>query len=110
MANLGNFTDPISHIIGGLKYSSPIAYGAFPHQGMVSKAAEKASALAAAETNQLYVLSSQSTSSIEDVVKATNGQGNKYFELDARLPAAVRQDLVDRVAKHPCFKGIIINS
>lgn len=34
----------------------------------------------------------------------------KYFELDARLPEAVRKDLVDRVAAHPCFKGIIINA
>jgi hypothetical protein len=31
MANLGKFTDPISHVIGGQKYSSPIAFGAFPH-------------------------------------------------------------------------------
>ena len=32
------------------------------------------------------------------------------FELDSRLPAAVRQDLVDRVAAHPCFKGIVIDA
>jgi isopentenyl diphosphate isomerase/L-lactate dehydrogenase-like FMN-dependent dehydrogenase len=77
---------------------------------MVNKDAEKASALAAAQLNQLYVLSCQSTASIEDVVKATKGQGNKYFELDARLPEPVRLDLIDRVAAHPCFKGIIINA
>lgn len=68
MANLGKFTDPISHVIGGSKFSSPIVFGAFPHQGMVHKDAEKASALAAAQLNQLYVLSSESTASIEDVV------------------------------------------
>jgi isopentenyl diphosphate isomerase/L-lactate dehydrogenase-like FMN-dependent dehydrogenase len=56
------------------------------------------------------VLSSESTASIEDVVAATKGQGLKYFELDARLPEAVRKDLIDRVAAHPCFKGIIINA
>jgi lactate oxidase len=110
MANLGKFTDPISHVIGGSKFSSPIVFGAFPHQGMVHKDAEKASALAAAQLNQLYVLSSESTASIEDVVKATKGHGLKYFELDARLPEAVRKDLIDRVAAHPCFKGIIINA
>ena len=56
------------------------------------------------------MLSSESTSSIEEVVAATKGQGLKYFELDARLPEAVRKDLIDRVAVHPCFKGIIINA
>ena len=51
MANLGKFTDPITHHIGGNKFSSPIGFGAFPHQGMVHKDAEKASALAAAQMN-----------------------------------------------------------
>jgi|TARA_B110000285_G_scaffold198586_1_gene231150 isopentenyl diphosphate isomerase/L-lactate dehydrogenase-like FMN-dependent dehydrogenase len=51
MANLGKFTDPISHHIGGSKFASPIGFGAFPHQGMVHKDAEKASALAAAQMN-----------------------------------------------------------
>jgi len=49
MANLGKFIDPLNHVIGGYKYSSPIGYGSFPHQGMICKDAEKASALAACE-------------------------------------------------------------
>ena len=77
---------------------------------MVHKDAEKASAKAAADLNQIYVLSSASTCSIEEVVEATSGKGSKYFELDIRLPHAVIQDLVRRVSAHPCFKGFVINA
>lgn len=51
MANLKYFKEPLSQTILGQKYSSPICFGAFLHQGMVHKDAEKASALAAAELN-----------------------------------------------------------
>lgn len=53
---------------------------------MVNKDAEKASAKAAADLNQLYVLSAASTCSIEEVVEATGGKGTKFFEIDTRLP------------------------
>lgn len=89
LGNLKNFKDPLSTVILGQKFSSPIGFGAAPHQGMVHKEAEKASAKAAADLNQLYVLSSASTYSIEEVVKATEGKGSKYFELDTRLPQPV---------------------
>jgi len=56
------------------------------------------------------VLSSSSTFSIEDVVAATGGKGDKLFEVDTRLPMAVIQDLARRVAAHPCFKGLVINA
>jgi L-lactate dehydrogenase (cytochrome) len=85
LGNLKNFVDPLGTIILGERFNSPIGFGAFPHQGMVHSDAEKASALAAADINQVYVLSSASTCSIEDVVEATKGKGTKYFELDTRL-------------------------
>jgi len=43
-------------------------------------------------------------------VQASNEHGSKFFELDARLPEPIRHDLIDRVAAHACFKGIIINA
>lgn len=110
LANLKHFKDPLGTIILGERFNSPIGFGPFPHQGMVNKDAERASALAAANINQVYVLSSASTCSIEDVVKATEGKGTKYFELDTRLPGAVIQDLVKRVSAQPCFRGIVINA
>ena len=110
LANLKNFVDPLGQNILGSRYTSPIGFGAFAHQGIVHKDAEKASALAAAELNQLYVLSAASTCSIEEVVQATNGKGNKLFEIDARLPMPVIQDLAKRVAAHPCFKGLVVNA
>lgn len=110
LGNLKNFKDPLGTNILGTKFGSPIGFGPFPHQGMVNKQAEKASALAAADMNQVYVLSSASTCSIEEVVEATKGKGTKYFELDTRLPNAVIQDLVRRVSAHACFKGLVINA
>ena len=100
MANLKYFTDPISTEILGAKVSSPIMFGSFPHQGMVHKDGELASAVAAAELNQLFVLSSESTFSIEEVVQATKGKGPKLLEIDIRLPDAVIADLVKRVSAH----------
>jgi len=110
LGNLKNFKDPLSTVILGQKFRSPIGFGPSPHQGMVHKEAEKASAKAAADLDQLYVLSCQSTCSIEDVVEATGGKGTKYFELDTRLPQPVMLDLARRVSAHPCFKGIVINA
>jgi L-lactate dehydrogenase (cytochrome) len=110
LGNLKNFKDPLGTVILGERFNSPVGFGAFPHQGMVHKDAEKASAQAAADINQVYVLSSASTCSIEEVVEATKGKGSKFFELDTRLPGAVIQDLVRRVCVHPCFKGIVINA
>ena len=77
---------------------------------MVHKDGELASAIAAAELNQLFVLSSESTFSIEEVVKATKGKGPKLFEIDVRLPDVIIQDLVKRVAAHDCFVGIVVNA
>lgn len=77
---------------------------------MVHKDGEMASAVAAAELNQLFVLSCESTFSIEDVVKATKGKGPKMLEIDVRLPDAVIHDLVKRVAAHDCFIGIVVNA
>jgi isopentenyl diphosphate isomerase/L-lactate dehydrogenase-like FMN-dependent dehydrogenase len=110
LGNLKNFKDPLGTVILGQRYGSPIGFGAFPHQGMVNKEAEKASAKAAADMNQVFVLASASTCSIEDVVAATEGKGTKFLELDTRLPGPVIQDLVRRVSAHPCFKGIVINA
>ena len=110
LGNLKNFKDPLGTVILGQKYTSPIGFGAFAHQGMVHKDAEKASAKAAADLNQLYVLSTASTCSIEEVVEHTNGKGTKFFELDTRLPSAVIEDLVRRVSAQPCFKGFVINA
>ena len=56
------------------------------------------------------MLSSHSSKSIEEIVKATKGKGSMLFELDVRLPEAVRMDLVQRVAQHQCFKGVVINA
>ena len=47
LGNLKNFKDPLGTVILGQRYGSPIGFGAFPHQGMVNKEAEKASAKAA---------------------------------------------------------------
>jgi len=66
---------------------------------MVHKDAEKASAQAAQELNQLYSLSSASTFSLEEVSEATEGSGPKLFELDIRLREHIRSDLVQRVCK-----------
>jgi len=44
MANLKYFTDPISCSILGSRVASPIIFGPFPHQGMVHKNGEMASA------------------------------------------------------------------
>ena len=49
MANLKYFTDPIKTSVLGLSLKSPLIVGAFPHQGMVNKEGELASAKAAAE-------------------------------------------------------------
>jgi len=77
---------------------------------MVHKDGELASAVAAAELNQLFVLSSESTFSIEEVVAATKGKGPKMFEIDVRLPDPAILDLIKRVAAHDCFVGIVINA
>ena len=76
---------------------------------MVHKEGELASAKAAAELNQLYVLSAASTYSIEQVVEATKGNGNMLLELDVRLPKLVVLDLVLRASQHKCFKGVVLN-
>ena len=76
---------------------------------MVHKNGELASAQAAAEMNQLFILSCESTFSIEEVVKATKGKGPKMLEIDARLPDPVIFDLVKRASQHECFKGVVIN-
>lgn len=55
-------------------------------------------------------MSCESTFSIEEVVKATNGKGPKLFEIDARLPEPVILDLVKRVSEHSCFIGIVVNA
>lgn len=68
-----------------------------------------ASAKAAAELNQLYVLSCSSTYSIEEVVTATGGKGKMMLEIDTRLPPMVVNDLVVRASKHLCFVGIVFN-
>jgi len=65
MANLKYFTDPISCSIMGNKCNSPIMLGPAPQQGMVHKDGELASAKAAAELGQMFVLSIQSTFCIE---------------------------------------------
>ena len=49
MANLKYFTDPITTSVLGLNLKSPLILGAFPHQAMVHKDGELASAKAAAE-------------------------------------------------------------
>ena len=77
---------------------------------MVHKNGELASAQAAAEMNQLFILSCESTFSIEEVVKHTNGQGPKMLEIDCRLPDPVIFDLVKRASQHECFKGIVLNA
>ena len=110
MTDLQYFTDPISCSILGCKFNSPIVFGPFPHQGMVHKDGEMASALAAAELNQLFVLSSESTYSIEDIIKATKGHGPKLLEVDARLPNPIIFDLVRRASQYDCFIGIVINT
>ena len=51
LGNLKNFKDPLGTVIFGQRFDSPIGFGAFPHQGMVNKEAEKASAKAAADLN-----------------------------------------------------------
>ena len=44
------------------------------------------------------------------MVAHTKGKGLKIFELDARLPQEVKQDLISRVSKHDCFIAIVINA
>ena len=77
---------------------------------MAHQDGELGSAKAAAELNQLYVLSCASTYSIEDVVSATGGKGKMMLEIDTRLPPMVINDLVARVARHLCFVGIVFNT
>ena len=77
---------------------------------MAHQDGELASAKAAAELNQLYVLSCASTYSIEDVVSATGGKGKMMLEIDTRLPAMIINDLVVRIAKHNCFVGVVFNT
>jgi isopentenyl diphosphate isomerase/L-lactate dehydrogenase-like FMN-dependent dehydrogenase len=61
---------------------------------MVHKDGELASAKAAAELGQLFTLSSSSTFSIEEVVKATDGKGKMLLEIDIRLKKEIRDDLI----------------
>lgn len=58
----------------------------------------------------LYIMNSQSTKSIEEIVKATENKGNKFFEIDLRYPQEVRKDLLLRCANFSCIKGIVINA
>jgi len=109
LANLKNFIDPIRASILGNWLKSPLIVGAFPHQGMVHKDGEKASAKAAAELGQMYCLSASSTYGMEEVCSVSEG-GPKLLLIDARLPEAVRRDLVERACKIPDFKGIIIDA
>mmetsp|Transcript_19430 Transcript_19430/g.33055 ORF Transcript_19430/g.33055 Transcript_19430/m.33055 type:complete len:182 (-) Transcript_19430:629-1174(-) len=110
LANLKFFVHPLKHTVLGLPLNSPIGLGAHPNQAMVHPEGELASAKAAAELNQLYCLSSLSNFSIEEVVEATQGKGTMMLEVDCRLPASVREDLVRRAAAHSCFKGVVLNA
>lgn len=112
LANLKYFTDPISVKMLGQRdaFASPIGVGSFAHQGIAHKDGELASAAAAAEMNQLYVLSAASTHSIEDVVKATRGKGRMMLEIDMRLPKMIVSDLIVRISKHDCFIGVVLNA
>ena len=56
------------------------------------------------------MLSSLSNFSIEEVVRATDGKGQMFIEIDPRLPPSVREDLVRRAARHDCFKGFVLNA
>ena len=98
LANLKNFHDPLRANVLGNWLKSPMMVGAFPHQGMVHKDGEMASAKAAAELGQMFCLSASSTHSMEDVAKASMG-GPKLLMIDARLPEAVRRDLIQRACK-----------
>ena len=75
---------------------------------MAHREGELASAVAAAELNQLYVLSAASTYSIEDVVAATKGKGRMLLDIDIRLPRMVVTDLIARIAKLDCFIGVVL--
>lgn len=109
LANLKTFVDPLATRLLGLNLASPICFGSFPHQGLAHKDAELASSKAAESLNQLFALSSLSTASLEEVA-AHSPNAKILFELDMRLPRAVRDDLIRRILKHPQFVGIVINA
>jgi isopentenyl diphosphate isomerase/L-lactate dehydrogenase-like FMN-dependent dehydrogenase len=112
LANLKKFknSDPLRTRVLGFEVNSPIGLAAMPYQAMFHHDGELATAKAAAEMNHIYCLSSLSTFSIEQVVEATKGQGYMFIEIDPRLPAFVRQDLIKRAAKFGCFKGAVLNA
>jgi isopentenyl diphosphate isomerase/L-lactate dehydrogenase-like FMN-dependent dehydrogenase len=92
----------------GFQFSSPIAFGPFPHQGLAHKDQELESARAAEKLGMLYTLSCFSNSSIEEVAEASKAQ--MLFELDLRLPSQVIDDLLKRISWFPQFIGVVINA
>lgn len=57
LANISKFVNPLHTTILGEKVFSPVGIAPFPHQAVVHKEAEIASAKAAQAANQFFVLS-----------------------------------------------------
>jgi isopentenyl diphosphate isomerase/L-lactate dehydrogenase-like FMN-dependent dehydrogenase len=78
---LRNATDRnLETTLFGVKLPSPVLIGPVGLQGILHKDGELATASAAARVGVPFVLSTESTRSIEDVAKA-NGDGHRWYQL-----------------------------
>ena len=90
----------------GQTVSMPVGVAPTAMQKMAHPEGECATAMAAEEAGTLFVLSTISTSSIEEVAAAAPN-GLKWFQLYIYKDRAVTQDLVKR-AERAGFKAIVL--
>lgn len=104
LRDVSNMT--ITTTVLGQKITTPVCVSPTAMQCMAHPDGEKASAAAAAETGNCFILSSISTTSIEDVAKA-NGDGLRWFQLYVFKDREIARELVIR-AENAGYKAIVL--
>ena len=84
----------------GVEYDAPFGIAPIGLQGLMWPKAPEILAKAAFKNNIPFVLSTVTTSSIEEIGKIT--EGNAWFQLYYPVKKDVRKDIIDRAAKAGC--------
>ena len=84
----------------GVEYNAPFGIAPIGLQGLIWPKATEILAKAAFNNNLPFILSTVTTSSIEEIGKIT--EGNAWFQLYYPAKEDVRKDIIDRVANSGC--------
>lgn len=90
----------------GRRIAMPILVAPVAHQGLFHRAAERASAMAAAAVDTIFVASTLSTLSLEEIATAADG-GGQWFQLYPQADPGLSDELVAR-AEAAGFEALMI--